>query len=159
MSGALALGRLREERKAVRKDKPFGFWAKPGENEDGSQNMMKWQAGIPGKDGTCWAGGEYRLTMEFSEDYPTRPPKCQFHPVVFHPNIYPSGSVCLSILDAEKDWRPCIAIMELLVAIQHLLSNPNFDDPAQKEPAELFKKSPREYEKTVRADVKNHPKP
>jgi hypothetical protein len=33
---------------------------------------------IPGKDGTIWANGLYPLTMEFSEDYPHKPPKCKF---------------------------------------------------------------------------------
>lgn len=33
---------------------------------------------IPGKDGTIWANGLFPLTMEFSEDYPHKPPKCKF---------------------------------------------------------------------------------
>lgn len=32
---SLALGRLTEERKAWRKDKPFGFFARPEANGDG----------------------------------------------------------------------------------------------------------------------------
>jgi ubiquitin-conjugating enzyme E2 I len=44
--------------------------------------------------------------MEFPEDYPATPPKCRFTKVLFHPNIYPSGVVCLSILNEEEDWRP-----------------------------------------------------
>lgn len=45
----------------------------------------------------------------------------QFDPVLFHPNIFPSGTVCLSILDAEKDWKPAITVKQLLVGIQDLL--------------------------------------
>jgi ubiquitin-conjugating enzyme E2 I len=48
------------------------------------------------------------LTMDFSHDFPVRysiinnrPPKCMFKPVLPHPNIYPSGTVCLSILNDE----------------------------------------------------------
>jgi ubiquitin-conjugating enzyme E2 I len=33
--------------------------------------------------------------------------------VIFHPNIYPSGTVCLSLLDAEKDWRPAITLKQV----------------------------------------------
>jgi hypothetical protein len=33
---------------------------------------------IPGKEGTIWANGLFPLTMEFSEDYPHKPPKCKF---------------------------------------------------------------------------------
>jgi ubiquitin-conjugating enzyme E2 I len=36
---------------------------------------MKWNCHIPGKQGTDWEGGFFPLTMEFSEDYPTKPPK------------------------------------------------------------------------------------
>ncbi len=67
---------------------------------------------------TPWEGGEYCLTMEFSEDYPGKPPKCKFTPVLFHPNIYPSGTVCLSILNEDEDWKPSITIKQILLGIQ-----------------------------------------
>ena len=47
MSG-IALGRLAEERKAWRKDHPFGFVAKPKTNDDGTLNLMHWECVIPG---------------------------------------------------------------------------------------------------------------
>ena len=61
---------------------------------------------------TIWEGGRFKLTMEFSEDYPTKPPKCKFTPVIFHPNIYPSGTVCLSILAEDQGWKPSITIKQ-----------------------------------------------
>jgi ubiquitin-conjugating enzyme E2 I len=36
---------------------------------------MKWKCYIPGKANTDWDGGFYPLSMEFSEDYPAKPPK------------------------------------------------------------------------------------
>ena len=48
MSG-IAQARLSEERKAWRKDHPFGFIARPMKNPDGSLNLMLWEYGIPGK--------------------------------------------------------------------------------------------------------------
>ena len=76
MSGGIAKGRLSEERKAWRKDHPIGFYAKPQVAEDGATNFFKWTAGIPGKAGTDWEGGVYQVSMEFNEEYPSRPPKC-----------------------------------------------------------------------------------
>jgi hypothetical protein len=35
---------------------------------DGSTNLMKWECGIPGKAGTDWEGGLFRVTMEFTEE-------------------------------------------------------------------------------------------
>jgi ubiquitin-conjugating enzyme E2 I len=89
----IVLGRLKEERKLWRKDHPHGFFAKPTSNSDGSTNLMKWQAGIPGKNGTIWQGGVYKIYIDFSDEFPAKPPKCKFWPVLFHPNVYPSGTV------------------------------------------------------------------
>ena len=154
---SLALDRLREERKAWRKEKPYGFWARPTTAADGTLNLMKWEAGIPGKPETLWEDGEYLLTMSFTEDYPSKPPKCQFRPALFHPNIYPSGTVCLSLLNEEKDWRPCFTFKHILLAIQELLHNENPADPAQKEPYELYVKNRAEYRKRVRLQVASMP--
>jgi len=74
---------------------------------------MKWVTGIPGKSGTPWEGGLYKVTLEFSEEYPSKPPKCKFVPPLFHPNVYPSGTICLSILNEEEDWRPGITIKQV----------------------------------------------
>lgn len=41
---------------------------------------MKWKCHIPGKPDTDWDGGYFPLTMEFSEDYPAKPPKVCFLP-------------------------------------------------------------------------------
>lgn len=38
----------------------------------------------------------------------------KFEPPLFHPNVYPSGTVCLSLLDENKDWRPAITIKQVL---------------------------------------------
>lgn len=51
MSG-IAVGRLTEERKNWRKEHPPGFYARPGKKEDNSTDMLKWEAGIPGKEGS-----------------------------------------------------------------------------------------------------------
>ncbi|RYG69874.1 hypothetical protein EON64_01635 [archaeon] len=40
---------------------------------------------------TDWAGGVFKVSMEFPEEYPVKPPKCKFVPPLFHPNVYPSG--------------------------------------------------------------------
>ena len=38
-------------------------------------NLMRWNCHIPGKEGTPWEGGFFPVTMEFSDEYPARPPK------------------------------------------------------------------------------------
>ena len=51
MSG-IAQGRLAEERRSWRKDHPTAFYARPTKAADNSMNLMLWEAGIPGKEGT-----------------------------------------------------------------------------------------------------------
>jgi len=154
MSG-IAIARLAEERKAWRKDHPFGFIARPTKNPDGTLNLMNWECAIPGRKSTPWDGGLYRLRMIFKDDYPSTPPKCKFEPPLFHPNVYPSGTVCLSLLDDEKDWRPAITIKQILTGIQELLNDPNIKDPAQAEAYTIFCQNRLEYEKRVRAQAKS----
>eukprot|EP00054_Salpingoeca_dolichothecata_P031738 m.264479 g.264479 ORF g.264479 m.264479 type:complete len:159 (+) comp27853_c0_seq1:59-535(+) len=150
----IAQGRLAEERKAWRRDHPFGFIAKPQKNSDGTQNLLLWECSIPGKKGTIWEGGLYKLKMIFTDDYPIMPPKCKFDPPIFHPNIYPSGTVCLSLLDAEKDWRPALTVKQILLGIQDLLNDPNADDPAQVEAYQTYINNSSEYQARVKQQAK-----
>jgi ubiquitin-conjugating enzyme E2 I len=75
-STGIATARLMEERKAWRKDHPVGFYAKAVAKGDGTSDMFVWEAGIPGKENTDWAGGVYKVRLEFTEEFPSRPPKC-----------------------------------------------------------------------------------
>lgn len=96
---------------------------------------------------------------DFHPEYPTKPPKCKFSPPLFHPNVYPSGTVCLSILNEEEGWKPAITIKEILLGIQSLLDEPNPESPAQADAFNLFKKDRQAYEKKVRSIVKENPAP
>jgi ubiquitin-conjugating enzyme E2 I len=108
---------------------------------------------------TDWEGGYYPITIHFSEDYPSKPPKCKFPASFFHPNVYPSGTVCLSILNEDSGWRPAITVKQILVGIQELLDAPNPADPAQTEAYQLFIQDPDEYKRRVRQQAKLYPPP
>ncbi|KAI9484619.1 SUMO-conjugating enzyme ubc9 [Zychaea mexicana] len=150
MSSGIARGRLMEERKSWRKDHPHGFWARPGKLPDNTLDLMQWTCGIPGKENTPWEHGVYKITMIFPEEYPSKPPKCKFTPPLFHPNVYPSGTVCLSILNEDEGWKPAITLRQILLGIQDLLNDPNPDSPAQQDAYMLFRKDKVEYERRVR---------
>ncbi|KAI5476295.1 ubiquitin-conjugating enzyme 9 [Pseudohyphozyma bogoriensis] len=154
MSGICQM-RLQEERKQWRKEHPYGFWARPQKTGD-ALNLLQWDVGIPGKEGTIWADGVYKLVMTFPEDYPSKPPKCKFTPPLFHPNVYPSGTVCLSILNEEKAWKPAITVKQILLGVQELLDSPNADDPAQLDAYTMFKKDRSAYEKRVKQQARDN---
>jgi len=57
--------------------------------------MLVWDCVIPGKKDTIWDTAYLPLTLRFSEEYPEKPPTAHFPAGFFHPNVYPSGKVCL----------------------------------------------------------------
>ncbi|KAK0754703.1 ubiquitin-conjugating enzyme/RWD-like protein [Schizothecium vesticola] len=148
---ALCQNRLQEERKQWRKDHPFGFYARPQKTAAGVLDLKIWECGIPGKQGTIWEGGLFKLTVTF--------PDGKFVPPLFHPNVYPSGTVCLSILNEEEAWRPAITIKQILLGVQDLLNDPNPESPAQAEAYNLFKKDKVEYERRIKRIVKENAAP
>ncbi len=116
-------------------------------------NIMAWQAVIFGPDDTPWEGGTFRLLLEFTEEYPNKPPLVKFITKMFHPNIYSDGKICLDIL--QNQWSPIYDIAAVLTSIQSLLSDPNPASPANGEASNLFERDRREYTRRVREIVEN----
>ena len=52
------------------------------------KKILRWNAVISGRENCLFQGGKFKLSMEFSEDYPNRPPKVKFVSEVFHPNVH-----------------------------------------------------------------------
>lgn len=48
-------------------------------------------AACPAPAGTVWDGGVFKLSMEFSEDYPNKAPVVKFRTPMFHPNSEGAG--------------------------------------------------------------------
>ena len=76
----------------------------------------------------------------------------------YHPNVYPSGTICLSILNEEQDWRPAITLKQICLGIQDLLDSPNPNSPAQEPAWRAFSKNKAEYEKKVILQAKQYSK-
>lgn len=106
---------------------------------DGTLNLREWNCVVPGKKKTLWEGGQFKVVMSFPFDYPLNPPNVRFSPTIFHPNVYPAGVVCLSLLDSEKDWCAAIMIPQILIGLQELLDEPNLQSPANKRASDLYK--------------------
>ncbi|THG06989.1 hypothetical protein TEA_022904 [Camellia sinensis var. sinensis] len=73
--------RLMRDFKRLQQDPPAGISGAPQDN-----NIMLWNAVIFGPDDTPWDGGTFKLTLQFSEDYPNKPPTVRFVSRMFHPN-------------------------------------------------------------------------
>jgi len=155
-----AAQRLRSEQKNYRKNPlPLPFYARMAKSPDGSKNAMQWEAAVPGKAGTPWEGGVYKIQLFFPEDYPTLPPQVNFNPIIFHPNVYSAdGKICLSIINDPRSggtWKPAITIPDILKGVQDLLDNPNNDDPAATDPFLMYKSKRKQYDQKIREQAKN----
>jgi ubiquitin-conjugating enzyme E2 A len=54
--------------------------------------------------------------MEFTEEYPNKPPNVRFVSKMFHPNVYADGGICLDIL--QNRWSPTYDVSAILTSIQ-----------------------------------------
>ena len=111
-------------------------------------NLLYWEALIFGPYDSPWENGIYKLSLDFSDQYPLKPPKIRFLTKMFHPNIYTSGNICLDIL--QNKWSSAYDIRCTLMSIQSLLTDPNIDSPANTEAAKLFRTDKKEYNKKIR---------
>lgn len=130
----------------LQEDPPAGVSGAPSEN-----NIMVWNAVIFGPEGTPFEDGTFKLTIEFTEEYPNKPPTVRFVSKMFHPNVYADGSICLDIL--QNRWSPTYDVSSILTSIQSLLDEPNPNSPANSQAAQLYQENKREYEKRVSAIV------
>lgn len=134
--------RLMNDFRKIQLDPPPGVYAVPLDD-----NILLWHAIILGACGTPFADGIFKLTMEFTENYPNVPPTVRFVSKMFHPNVYADGSICLDIL--QNMWSSSYNIGAILTSLQSLLGDPNCNSPANTVAAELFVENKRLYEQRV----------
>ncbi|EMG47610.1 Ubiquitin-conjugating enzyme E2 2, partial [Candida maltosa Xu316] len=139
--------RLMRDFKRMQQDPPSGVSASPLPD-----NVMK-NAVIIGPSDTPFEDGTFRLTLQFDEQYPNKPPQVRFISDMFHPNVYASGELCLDIL--QNRWSPTYDVSSILTSVQSLLNDPNISSPANVEAANLYKDHRSQYVKRVRETVEN----
>mmetsp|Transcript_16787 Transcript_16787/g.63885 ORF Transcript_16787/g.63885 Transcript_16787/m.63885 type:complete len:200 (-) Transcript_16787:544-1143(-) len=138
--------RLLRDFRRLQSDPPQGITGSPTD-----ENILLWQALIFGPEETPWEGGTFKLSMEFTEEYPNKAPTVRFLTKMFHPNIYNNGLICLDIL--QNQWSPIYDVSAILTSIQSLLCDPNPSSPANSEASRLYQENRREYVRRVREIV------
>ncbi|KAJ1619877.1 ubiquitin-conjugating enzyme/RWD-like protein [Pavlovales sp. CCMP2436] len=145
MSGTtMANLRLLSDLKAVRLTPPEGVSASPVSDE----NLYVWNATIFGPDDSPWEGGVYTMRITFGEQYPDKPPRVRFCCEMFHPNIYPDGTLCMDLI--QDNWSPIYSVSSILTAIRSLLTDCNCASPANPEAAHVFQTDLKGYNRRVR---------
>ena len=140
----MALRRIQKELTDLQRDPPSNCSAGPK-----GDDLFRWEGVILGPSDSPYAGGVFKLEILFPVDYPFKPPKLQFITKIYHPNINPTGLICLDIL--KQQWSPALTISKVLLSVTSLLTDPNPDDPFVPEIADLLKKNKALYESNARA--------
>jgi len=110
-------------------------------------NMLCGYALIMGPEETLYNYGYYLFKFSFPTDYPFSPPKLTYltnngH-TRFHPNLYRTGKVCLSILNTWRgeQWTSCQTIRSVLLTLVTLFHNkPLLNEPGLTEKYKDFHK-------------------
>ncbi|KAK3685956.1 ubiquitin-conjugating enzyme/RWD-like protein [Podospora appendiculata] len=159
-----ATQRLMSEMKTLRKEKWINF-----EDGDGS-NLLTWRFALMViNSDSAFNGGYFRAEMNFTNEYPFQPPKFRFLIPITHPNIYPDGQLCISILhkpgedltsgeEASERWSPLQGAESVLRSVLLLLDDPEINSPANVDAGVMYRDRRSEYNERARATVERSKK-
>ncbi|KAJ5104571.1 MmgE/PrpD [Penicillium alfredii] len=124
---------------------------------------------------SMYYGGYLKASMAFPSNYPYSPPTYElpcrisyydfrFLQSILHPNIYPDGRLCISILHppgddemsgelASERWSPAQRVESVLMSILSLLDDAEVSSPANVDAAVMFRNNLEEYRTKVKRDV------
>ncbi|EOY18181.1 Ubiquitin carrier protein 7 isoform 1 [Theobroma cacao] len=128
-------------------------------------NVFEWNVTIMGPPDTLYEGGCFNAIMKFPEDYPVNPPTVRFISEMWHPNVFRSGNVCISILHSPGDdpdgyelaserWNPLHTVESIVLSIISMLSSPNDESPANVDAAIDWRENVEEFKQKVKRCVK-----
>lgn len=123
-------------------------------------DLFQWTVWFSGPAGTLYHPGQYKALMKFPQDFPYKPPEFKIMSTIWHPNVYPDGKVCISILHppgedemnsletASMRWTPVQSVEKVLLSVVSLFSDPDASDagaPANVDALAEFRKDRAAY--------------
>lgn len=113
---------------------------------------------------SVYHGGYFLATMTFPRNYPYSPPDFKFKHPLFHPNVYPDGRLCISILhppgedemsgeSASIRWSPAQRVESVLLSVLSLLDDANVDSPANVDASKMYRDDKEAYKQKVQEDL------
>lgn len=112
---------------------------------------------------SLYYGGYFKATMSFPRNYPYSPPDFRFTRPLWHPNVYPDGRLCISILHQPGDdvmsgeaagerWSPVQRVESVLISVLSLLDDAEVSSPANVDAGVQLRRDPNGYKERVRRD-------
>lgn len=150
----MALKRLHAEYKQITLDPNYFYSVEPN-----PKNFYIWNVILIGPPDSPFEGGIFNCQFKFPQDYPNKAPEFKFTSNIYHPNIYTDGKVCISILHNGQDewgyesiserWNPSHSVNSVLMSILSILSNPNFESPANVDASIMCKNNWNDYKNII----------
>ncbi|RPB21115.1 ubiquitin-conjugating enzyme [Terfezia boudieri ATCC MYA-4762] len=130
------------------------------------ENIYEWEVMLMIPD-ECnfYGGGCFKARLSFPKEYPLMPPKMRFETPIWHPNIYPQGDVCISILHppvedkygyelVQERWLPIHTPESILISVISMLSSPNIESPANVDAARQWRDDQAGFKANARKSVR-----
>ncbi|KAF2106768.1 ubiquitin-conjugating enzyme/RWD-like protein [Lophiotrema nucula] len=149
---------LMNEFKALRKEK----WTNIELIND---NFYEWSVAlIVLNPDSLYYGGYFKARMSFPKNYPYAPPDFKFVRPLYHPNVYPDGRLCISILHqpgedamsgelASERWSPVQRVETVLISVLSLLDDAEVSSPANVDAGVMLRNNPARYKEMVNKDL------
>lgn len=130
---------------------------------------------------SLYYGGYFKAKMTFPSNYPYQPPSkwapfvshshtihrvaaFKFLRPLYHPNIYPDGRLCISILHPPGDdeqsgetaaerWNPSQRVESVLISVLSLLDDAEVSSPANVDAGVMLRNSPDKYKEMIKKDL------
>ncbi|KAK3195949.1 hypothetical protein K4F52_000816 [Lecanicillium sp. MT-2017a] len=147
----MAQKRLMQELAPLQKEK----WLHIDVDDD---NMYRWKIGLwVVNPDSVWHGAYLKSEMRFPSDYPYQPPTFRFLTRdILHPNVYPDGNLCISILHkpgddersgevANERWNVLHGVESVLRSVLLLMDDPEINSPANVEASVRYRDSRDSY--------------
>ncbi|OQO04568.1 hypothetical protein B0A48_09490 [Cryoendolithus antarcticus] len=129
-----------------------------------NDNILDWSVAlIVLNPDSLYYGGYFKARITFPSNYPFAPPDFKFVRPLWHPNIYPDGRLCISILHQPGDdamsgesagerWSPVQRVESVLISILSLLDDAEVSSPANVDAGVMLRLDPKAYKERVKQD-------